>query len=242
MRPSLTHLSKEAGRLDPAYSSCSICGICRYAAQRPCSPDQADSVCSICWDRPKNAAALSRESGLSRERVRQLLLRLHAQERIAFVDPDHPSWLVKRADDESPVLSRDETRVLSALPPERAADVESLTRTTKLACGEVERILEKLIDGGLVEALGELSGAQAFRIAAAGLEHPQYVHTKRRLPPPHLPVRSDRVRTVLQTIADAEALRIRDVKHLTKIPQNSGPLGSRRLSPCDAILPPRRAV
>jgi DNA-binding IclR family transcriptional regulator len=172
-------------------------------------------------DRPKNAGALSRESGFSRERVRQLLLRLHAQGRIAFADPDHPSWLVKRADDESPVLFRDETRVLSALPLERAADVAALTKATKLARGEVERILEKLIDGGLVEALGGLNGVQSFRIAAAGLEHPQYVHTKRRFPPPHLPVRSDRVRTVLQTIADAQALRIRDVKHLTKIPQKS---------------------
>ncbi len=172
-------------------------------------------------DRPKNAGALSRESGLSRERVRQLLLRLHAQGRIAFVDPDHPSWLVKRADDESLVLLRDEARVLSALPLERAADVAGLTRATKLAPGEVERILEKLIDGGLVEALGGLNGAQAFRIAAAGLEHPQYVHIKRPLPPPPLPVRSDRVRTVLQTIADAEALRIVEVKHLTKISQNS---------------------
>src|SRR5208282_5149439 len=166
--------------------------------------------------RPMSGRALARELGFSRERVRQLLLRLHAQGRIAFADPDHPSWLIKRADDESPVLFRDETRVLSALPLERAADVAGLTRATKLARGEVDRILEKLIDGGWVEALGGLNGAQAFRIAAAGLEHPQYVHTKRRLPPPHLPVRSDRVRTVLQTIADAEALRIRDVKHLTK--------------------------
>jgi len=172
-------------------------------------------------DRPMSGRALARELGFSRERVRQLLLRLHAQGRIAFADPDHPSWLIKRADDESPVLFRDETRVLSALPLERAADVAGLTRATKLARGEVDRILEKLIDGGWVEALGGLNGAQAFRIAAAGLEHPQYVHTKRRLPPPHLPVRSDRVRTVLQTIADAEALRIRDVKHLTKIPQKS---------------------
>ena len=172
-------------------------------------------------DRPKNAGALSRESGLSRERVRHLLLRLHAQGRIAFADPDHPSWLVKRADDESPVLSRDEARVLSALPLEPAADVAALTRAAKLARGDIERILEKLIDGRLVEALVGLNGAQAFRIAAAGLDHPQYVRTKRRLPPPHLPVRSDRVRTVLQTIADAEALRIRDVKHLTKIPQKS---------------------
>lgn len=43
----------------------------------------------------------------------------------------------------------------------------------------------------------------------------------RRLPPPRLPVRSDRVHMVLQTIADAGALRIRDVKNLTNISRNS---------------------
>jgi predicted transcriptional regulator len=172
-------------------------------------------------DRPKSAVALARESGLSRERVRQLLLALHAQARIAFVDPDRPSWLIKRPDDESPVLSRDEARVLSALLPERTADVAGVSMATKLARGEVERFLEKLIDGRLVEVLAGLNGAPAFRLAAAGLEHPQYVPTKRRLPPPRLPVRSDRVHVVLQTIADAEALRIKEVKERTRISQNS---------------------
>ena len=42
-----------------------------------------------------------------------------------------------------------------------------------------------------------------------------------RAPPQRLPVRSDRVRKVLQEISDAGALRIRDVKDLTKIPQRS---------------------
>jgi predicted transcriptional regulator len=38
---------------------------------------------------------------------------------------------------------------------------------------------------------------------------------------PRLPVRSDRVHAVLQTIADAGALRIRDVSTLTRIPHSS---------------------
>ena len=58
----------------------------------------------------------------SRERVRQLLLDLHAQERIAFADPDHPSWLVRRPEDETQILSREEERVLSALSPQQATD------------------------------------------------------------------------------------------------------------------------
>ena len=172
-------------------------------------------------DRPKSAVALARESGLTRERVGQLLLRLHAHGRIVFVDPDHPSWLIKRAEDKSAVLDRDETRVLSAVPPEGAADVSSLVMVQALARCDVARALDRLIDGGLVEAVESPSGPPAFRLSAAGLQHPQYVPLKRPAPPSRLPVRSDRIRLVLQTIADAGGLRIRDVKYETKIPQNS---------------------
>ena len=149
-----------------------------------------------------------------------MLLRLHADGRILFVDPDHPFWLIRRADDESVVLDRDETLVLSALPAERAADLVRLTRLNRLARCDVEGSLHNLVERGLVEAVASPSGAPAFRLTAAGLEHPQYVPAK-PLPPPHLPVRSDRVRLVLQTIADAGELRIRDVKDRTKISQNS---------------------
>ena len=172
-------------------------------------------------DRPKSASALAHESGFSRERVGQLLLHLQAHGRIIFVDPDHPSWLIKQAGDESAVLARDETRVLSAVPAERAADVSSLMRVRTLARCDIEPILDRLVDDGLVEIVESPSGAPALRLTAAGLEHPQYVPPKRLPPPSRLPVRSHRVRLVLQTIADADALRIRDVKHLTNIPQKS---------------------
>jgi len=170
-------------------------------------------------DRPQGAKALARESGFSRERVGLLLLRLHAQGRIEFVDPDHPSWLIRRADDKSAVLTRDESRVLSLIPAERAAEVSRLTAARTLARCEVKHIVDKLVEGGLVEVVGSPSGAPAVRLTAAGLDHPQRIPTKRIAPPARLPVRSDRVRLVLQTIAGADALRIRDVKRLTNIPR-----------------------
>jgi predicted transcriptional regulator len=164
---------------------------------------------------------LARELGVTRERVGQQLLHLNARGRVVFVDPDHPFWLIKRADDESVLLTRDETRVLSAVPAERAVDLRGLTALRTLAGCEVGRILDKLVKRGLVEVERSPGGRQAFRLTSAGVEHPQYVRAKRPPPPPRLPVRSDRVRLVLQTIADADALRIRDVKRLTNIPQVS---------------------
>src|SRR5271165_2189004 len=172
-------------------------------------------------DRPKGATDLARESGLSRERVGQLLLHLQAHGRIIFVDPDHPFWLIKRADDESAVLVRDETRVLSAVPAERAVDVSTLMVVKTLARCDIEGILDRLLEGGLVETVESPGGAPAFRLTVSGLEHPQYVPPKRLPPPSRLPVRSGRVRLVLQTIADAGALRIKEAKNLTKIPQTS---------------------
>jgi len=173
-------------------------------------------------DRPMRPGTLAGKSGLTRERVRQLLLSLHAQGRVVFGDPDHPSWMVKRSDDETRILSRDEERVLSALPGERATSAKRLRVAAGLRQGAVEGILESLTAARLAEALdGGLPGGLVFRIAAAGLDHPQYLRSSRRAPPPRLPVQSDRIRTVLWTIADAGALRIRDVKNLTRIPQNS---------------------
>lgn len=75
---------------------------------------------------------------------------------------------------------------------------------------------------GFVEVLDGLTAAQVFRIAAAGLQHPQYVQSGRRAPPARLPVRSDRVRMVLQAISDAGTLRIRDVKNVLRLPNASG--------------------
>ena len=71
-----------------------------YRQTRPPGPG-AERLLDL-LDRPMHGRAIARELGISREGVRQLLVRLHAQGRVAFGDPDHPSWLVKRTDDESP--------------------------------------------------------------------------------------------------------------------------------------------
>jgi predicted Rossmann fold nucleotide-binding protein DprA/Smf involved in DNA uptake len=73
-------------------------------------------------DRPMPGSVIAERLGVTRQRVRQLVVRLHALGRIAFGDPNNPFWIVMRVEDKSLVLSYDEERVLSALPRERAAD------------------------------------------------------------------------------------------------------------------------
>jgi len=197
-------------------------------ADAPTAPPQKDEPLGAgAWrlldllDRPMRGPALAQELGFSRERFRQLLHSLHALGRVSFGDPDHPSWLIKRAGDETPVLSRDEERALAALPREHVTDATRLGAAAGLSDDEAERILGDLTAAGLVEAFKGSQGGLVFRITAAGSEHPQYVSSARRAAAPPLPARSDRVRKVLQTISDAGALRIREVKDLTKIPQRS---------------------
>jgi DNA-binding MarR family transcriptional regulator/predicted transcriptional regulator len=172
-------------------------------------------------DRPIHGRDIARRLGLTHQRVRQLILKLHAQGRVTFGDPESPSWLVRRADDNSPTLSRDEERVLSALPRQHATDVRRLRVTAKLAEEEIKAIVGILNAAGLAEAVEGLRRAPVFRITAAGLEHPQYIRFGRRAPASRLPVQSDRVRRVLQTISEAGAVRIRDLGGLTQISRRS---------------------
>ena len=79
-------------------------------------------------DRPVTSSVIAEKLGVTRQRVRQLIVRLHALGRIAFGDPDDPFWIVMRAEDKSLILSYDEERVLSALPRERAADAAHARR------------------------------------------------------------------------------------------------------------------
>ena len=173
-------------------------------------------------DRPLHGRDIARRLGITHQRVRQLILKLHAQGQVTFGDPESPCWLVRRADDNSPTLSRDEERVLSALPRVHATDVRRLRVTAKLSEEKIKAIVGILNAAGLAEAVQGLRSAPVFRITAAGLEHPQYIRFgRRRAPASRLPVQSDRVRRVLQAISEAGAVRIRDLGSLTQIPHRS---------------------
>ncbi len=106
-------------------------------------------------------------------------------------------------------------RALSALPRDYLTDAGRIEVAAGLPEGTIEPILANLIDAGFAEVVDRLQGEPMFRVTAAGLAHPQYIRSGRRAPQPPLPVKSDRVRAVMQTISDAGELRIRDVNVLT---------------------------
>jgi len=159
--------------------------------------------------------------GLSHQRVRQLVVKLHAQGRVKFGDPEKPFWIVMRAGDKTSLLSHDEERVLSAIPREYLTDATKIRLAVHMPENTVRQILERLVISRFVEGFEGLKGNRVYRITVAGLKHPQRGKLSRHAEAPRLPVESDRVRKVLSAILDSGALRIRDVTDELKVPRES---------------------
>ena len=172
-------------------------------------------------DRPMRGREIAEKLGVTHQRVHQLAIRLHAQGRVIFGDPENPSWIVRRTGDKTPFLSRDEERVLSTIPLEYATNATKIRLAARMPENKTQQTLERLIASQFVKACEGFQGKQLYRITAAGLKHPQRAQSVRRAQAPRLPVESDRVRKVLSAILDAGALRIRDVTNDLRVPHQS---------------------
>jgi DNA-binding IclR family transcriptional regulator len=172
-------------------------------------------------DRPTKGNEIVEKLGVTHQRVRQLLIKLHAQGRVAFGDPENPFWIVMRTGDKTRLLSHEEERVLSAIPRDYATNATKIRIVARMSEDNVKPILNRLIIRRLVEAFEGLQGNREYRITATGLKHPQRRQSGRQAQAPRLPVESDRVRNVLSAILDAGALRIRDLADILKIPSET---------------------
>jgi len=172
-------------------------------------------------DRPMHGNEIVERLGVSQQRVRQLVLKLYAQGRVTFGDQKKPFWIIRRADDRTPLLSRTEERVLSAIPREYVTNAAKIRLAARMPDNKVQKILGELIAGRFVEEFEGFQGNRVYRLTEAGKNHPQRNQTARRAAVPRLPVESDRVRKVLSIILESGALRIRDVTDMLRIPRQS---------------------
>jgi len=129
---------------------------------------------------PMPGREIAERLGITKQGTRQLLIKLHAQGRVNFADPERPFWLVARTGDKTPILSRDEERVLSAIPPEYATDAGKISLAAGMPESKARQTLESLIARRFVEACAGFQGGRLFRITAAGQKHPQYEQSARR--------------------------------------------------------------
>jgi DNA-binding IclR family transcriptional regulator len=172
-------------------------------------------------DKPMRQSDIAEKLAVSLQRVHQLIIKLHAIGCVRFADPARPSWLVMKAESNTSFLSRDAERVLSVVPRDYATGVNKISSAVHMPSAQVQRILQSLISASLVISSEGLDGLPAYRIAVAGLKHPQRIPKRHLAEAPRLPVESDRVRAVLSTIHDAGPLRIVDVTELLRMPRQS---------------------
>ena len=172
-------------------------------------------------DRPMRGSEIAGKLGVTHQRVRQLVIKLHAQGHVKFGDPENFFWMVMRAGDKTPFLSHEEERVLSAIPPEYATNATKIRFAARLPEDKVYQALERLIASRFVQACEGFQGSRIYRITAAGLKHPQHDQSARRAQAPRLPVEFDRICKVLSAILDSGTLRIRDVTDALRVPNQS---------------------
>lgn len=171
-------------------------------------------------DQPKRGNELVDELRVSRQRVHQLVIRLHAQGRVRLGDPQRALHIVACADDPSLLLARDEERVLSAFPDDAATTPARLRAAARLSLQRLDVPLRHLEAHGLIEPTHPSRGQPAYRLTSAGERHCQR-HAARRADPVPLKVKSDRVRDVLSYLDAQGAARIKDVRDALQIPHKS---------------------
>jgi DNA-binding MarR family transcriptional regulator len=172
-------------------------------------------------DRPMQGNELAERLGITRQRVRQLVIKLHAQGLVKFGDSERILEVVTRTKDKTILLSRDEARVLSAIPDAYATNATKIRLAVLLPEKSVQQILDRFVARHFVVAQDGFADRTIYQITAAGLKHPQRHPDARLAHAPRLPVESDRVRAVLSAIRDARSLRIRDLKNALEIPHAS---------------------
>ncbi len=114
-------------------------------------------------DRPMRGNEIVERLGVSHQRVRQLVIKLHAQGRITFGDLQNPFWIIRRADDRTPLLSRDEEHVLSAIPREYVTNATKIRLAARMPENKVQKILGGLIASRFVEEFEGFQGNRVYR-------------------------------------------------------------------------------
>ncbi len=137
-------------------------------------------------DRPMRGNEIVERLGVSHQRVRQLVIKLHAQGYVTFGDEENPFWIIRRTDDRTPLLSRDEEHVLSTIPREYVTNVVKIRLAARMPENKVQKILEGLIVSRFVEEFEGLQGNRVYRLTDAGNSHPQRDLFARRAAEPRL--------------------------------------------------------
>jgi predicted transcriptional regulator len=172
-------------------------------------------------DRPMRRRDLAKKLGVTVQCVHHHVVTFYARGHVRLGCPDQILFVVARIDDDTPLLSLHEERVLSAIPNDCATGIAKIRLAARLSERRVRRILNRLIKLDFIRPELGLDDGAVYALTAAGSAHPQRSTRARQAKLPPLPLRSDRVLSVLSAIHELRAVRIKDLRDRLRIPQDS---------------------
>lgn len=170
-------------------------------------------------ERPRHGRALTKHLGVARQRVHQLIVQLHAEGLVRIGDPETPMHIIARSEDASILLTRDEERILSAVPERTSATAPRLSVATRVPHDRLLAMISALQAKGMLEQVETNRGQASYQLTAEGRDHFQRDTTKPMATPLPLPVRSQRVFDVLGYISELGEARIVEIGHAFGISQ-----------------------
>jgi DNA-binding IclR family transcriptional regulator len=160
---------------------------------------------------PKYVRELANDLNLTRQRIHQLAIDLHARGDVKFGVDKGSFRIVARADDPTILLSRGEERVLSTLPNKYGVRHSQISSAAGMPKHIVRETLNMLVVAHLVKVEPGIDNDELFAITQEGTKHPQYNIGAKCAERPRLPVQSERVFNVLTLLSNEGTVRIKEV-------------------------------
>ncbi|MCP4183677.1 MAG: hypothetical protein GY761_10220 [Hyphomicrobiales bacterium] len=162
-------------------------------------------------ERPKYVRELANDLNLTRQRIHQLAIDLHARGDVKFGVDKGSFRIVAPADDPTILLSRGEERILSTLPNKYGVRNSQISSAAGMPKHIVRETLNMLVAAHLVKVEPGIDNEELFAITQEGGKRPQYNIGAKCAEPPRLPVQSERVFNVLTLLSNEGSLRIKEV-------------------------------
>jgi DNA-binding MarR family transcriptional regulator len=170
---------------------------------------------------PRHRADLPGLLGVTRERVRQLVVSQSAAGRIRGPGSGDPIFALALTDDPVVLLTYAQERVLSAFGEEKPTTLSRLAAVAHRSPAVMAQIADFLRDVGLIEKAGQATYGELWRLTPAGRSHWQRSPDVAEAEEPPLMYRSGRVANVLAYLAEQGESRTVKVARALDIPPQS---------------------
>jgi DNA-binding MarR family transcriptional regulator len=170
---------------------------------------------------PRHRADLPALLGVTRERVRQLVVSQSAAGRIRGAGSEDPIFALALTGDPVVLLTYAQERVLSAFAEEKPTTLSRLAKVAHRSPTVMAQIADFLCNVGLIEEAGRATYGVLWRLTPAGRSHWQRSPHVAKAEEPPLMFRSSRIANVLAYLAEQGKARTISVARALDIPPQS---------------------